>query len=186
MIVDEKQLQTAYTNAPQKIRDYITSPELAGVFQELRTAHKLHLDEAGALSKALNAVFLEVTPFEKFPELLKEALGETGEKYSGVLHDVNEKIFSVFREKMREVVVAPKEGAPAPNISKSAPVLEPEMNKAEQEKESEPIAPIKKLEQSMRESSTDVEMGELTPAPKPQNQKEPTYKSTDPYREPIE
>jgi len=63
-------IEEALKKAPEIVDDFITSETLADSFEEIRTTHKLHLDEAEQLSRALNAVFLELAPADQFPDLL--------------------------------------------------------------------------------------------------------------------
>lgn len=123
-----EELKAAHGAAPAYIRDYISSEELAKVFNEIRDTNKLHLDEAGQLSLALSAVFLEVRPAEQFPELLKEALEVNQGAHAAVLKTVNEKVFARFREILSQKTLtqvetsAPPEKKP-PAALEAAPAI---------------------------------------------------------------
>jgi len=194
MMFDENQLADAYTSAPKKIQEYITSPELGAVFEELRETHQLHLDEAGRLSNALNAVFLEVIPFDKFPKLLEEAVPQ-GEKRDALLKDVNEKVFVAFRQYLKEPEPEPEQTVPTPEVAAPEAPREVVIQKIPEKPPvqvatvvpQESVSPLKKLETSVRESPSDVAVGELiSPTEATSGTPPPTRQSTDPYREPID
>ena len=206
MIPDTKQLAAAYKSAPSVVQEFITSPELSAVFEEIRTEYQLHIDEAGALSNALNAVFLELVPLDTFPGLLKEAIKGDEAKHSAILKEINERVFTAFRKKLQEPSqpAATQEVAePEVRIESKEAVLaaKPEDATGAHEEMSREVAvtapvstvpnptpTLNKLEQTVREKPTDIEIA--TVASKPEQAAEqaqkPTYTGTDPYREPIE
>ena len=206
LIPNQDQLVAKYTAAPRTVQEFVTSPELNLVFDDLRTKHQLHIDEAGALSNALNAVFLELVPLEKFPDLLKEALKGDEAKHSAILKEINERVFTAFRKKLQE----PSQPAATQEIAepevriepKEAPIAVKAGDTAGVHKETsrevavtEPVATVpnptptlNKLEQTIREKPTDIEIGSAVP--KSEQAVEPTpkaaYADIDPYREPLE
>lgn len=188
MIPNQTQLHAAYQKASPLVQNFITSPQLSTTFTAIREKHKLHLDEAGALSNALNAVFLEIVSFEQFPELLKEALEQNKDKHDVILSEVNEKVFTAFRESLKETKQAPE---PA-QVSVEAPA-EVQSNSLEEKIRSvnlggpTPAAKAQtntfdKLEATVQEKPTDVEVSTQSPSPN----KPYSNGTTDPYREPIE
>lgn len=191
MIPSDQELQKHYAAAPDLVKEFITSVELSTAFQEIRTHHQLHLDEAGALSRALNSVFLELNDYQKFPSLLKEALEQNSGQYDAVLKEVNEKIFTAFRKKLEE----PEEVEEPTNVAQ--PVTSTQNpttpNLAELEKTvafNEPVAlptnndsiTENKLKETTQEKPTDVEI--KTPSTTDEATSKPY--AADPYREPIE
>lgn len=99
MIWSEDDLRKRYKAAPPYIQDFIKSDALFDAFQEIQKAHKLHIDQAGNLSNALNMVILGITPFDDFPSLLKEALGQHDSVLDPIIAtEVNTKIFIPLRE----------------------------------------------------------------------------------------
>lgn len=194
MIPNETQLRAEYQKAPKLVKEFITSAELNQAFTEIRDEHQLHLDEAGTLSNALNAVFLELVPLEKFPELLKEVVKDEA-KRTAVLKDINEKVFVAFRKKLegpREDTAPVRQIVNPPARAIQAPERPAAFNEIETEAPQITTAPvatpaINKLEQSVRQKATDVEL-DTTPKP-PQSgtqENKPNYRGSDPYREPIE
>lgn len=188
MIPDQTQLGAAYKNASERVQQYITSVELNHVFEEIRTAHKLHLDESGALSNALNAVFLELVPFEKFPDLLQEALKDST-KRTAVLKDVNEKVFVAFRKKMQEpeVVQSQPESTPEPEMAPKDTIQDIEKSISFNEP-APPVVPVTsspdKLAEAVSEKPADIEIPEKTER---ESSRPSQYTGgSDPYREPIE
>lgn len=176
MIPNAEQLRDAYQKAPPLVQEYITSPELSSTFTTIRETHKLHLDEAEQLSNALNAVFLELAPYEKFPALLKEALEQNASQYDAVLKAVNEDVFAEFRKKL----TAPQE-TPAPQPNPSVPF---QSRKAVEQTSAEPAPEARtvpnKLDSSVRNVPQEIEI-------KTEPQKNASYSTgVDPYREPIQ
>ena len=181
-IPTEQELRIVYEKAPSFIKEYVISTELLKAFETIRTEHKLHFDEAGKLTDALVSVFLEMRPMSEFPNLLREALEQNSATYSAVLKDVNEKIFTVFREKI--LTQSNKEGPAETDIEKSAAP--------------EPASPTRATSTSLRDR---LELGVSHPHEvasvntlndsQPQNEtpsgkKPPEAPHPDPYREPIE
>lgn len=163
-----EEINMAFDKASKAVQEYIGSVELMRAFIEVREHYKLHLDEAGNISRALNAVFLGLRPAAEFPELLKAALEQNSSTYNAVLRDINEKIFVAFRRKMQEG------GAPAQ--TESAP--------------EKPQSPIERLERRVMGSETKAAPPEerAVPSSRPEAsalQKNNGFK-TDPYKEPIE
>src|SRR3989344_3449230 len=163
------EIGAAFAKASKAVQEYIGSTELMSAFIGIRDHYKLHLDEAGNISRALNAVFLGVRPAAEFPELLKAALEQNSGAYGVTLKDINEKIFVPFRRKMQEKGAAPP--SDAQTLQK-------------------PLSPIERLEERvMGDAERGVEkktagMPPLRPStPPPQPQTPPA--TTDPYRESI-
>ncbi|MEK7613325.1 MAG: hypothetical protein AAB439_00400 [Patescibacteria group bacterium] len=173
-IPTNEELRNAYEKAPEMVQKYITSEGLAAAFEEIRMSNKLHLDEAGRLSQALNAVFLELRTITTFPELLRTTLEQNSNTYDAVLKAVNEKIFEPFRALLQ----------PAPDVVK-APVTPPQP--PVQKETPSPVPTVsgnildRKITQSPEKISVDVLKTESIPPVKP-----PSRSSIDPYREPIE
>ena len=164
------------------VRTYIQGEELAKAFEEIRTVHKIHFDEAGNLSLALNAVFLEVRPAGEFSMLLKVSLEQNSDKYGAILNDVNEKIFKVFRMKMErresEETTPELASTPAVHQPSHAPIQKTPQERLSQSSSSgaEPFS-LKPIEEN-----GDRLPQKTTPASPPPN----NYSGNDPYRESTE
>ena len=200
MIPDQTAIRAAYKKAPKRVQKYITSIELDHAFKEIGTTHKLHLDESGALSKALNAVFLELVPLEKFPDLLKEVLKDNS-KQAAVLKEVNEKVFVTFRKKLQEPEPEPEPKIEAAEEEKPEDTVEVAPKPAEDkiasiektislEKPTPTVAPIPssapdKLTDAVSEKPVDIEIPSVNETKKPDESSQYTG-GGDPYREPIE
>lgn len=172
MDLDAQKLKEAYQKAPEAVQEFIISDELSNTFEKIRKTHQLHLDEASNMSDALNAVFLEVKPFDAFPNLLKQALEQNRAKYDAVLKDINELIFVPFRKSLQQKEEKVEEPVPEPE---AAPTPAPQA--------AEPA--INKLEKSTFQKPETVELG--TP-PEGEIKKEESKNTppVDPYREPID
>ncbi len=197
----KEEIKKAYQQAPEYIQTYIISKELADVFNTIRTAYKLHFDEAGQISIALNAVFLEVRPTAEFPDLLKVALEQNGDKYDVVLKDINEKIFTVFREKVLtrktetpEMQSAQKEVPKTPTVVPTPPEKEndiPLVSVPETQPKPDPINQLEKTVSNATETvSVNTLEDETTPKPKLREEVEQADKKytqgADPYREVLD
>lgn len=170
-IPTEQEIRTAYESAQKNIKDYVVSEDLQKKFHDIRTNHNLHLDEAGKLTDALVATFLELSPMSEFPNLLREVLEQNSDQHESVLKEVNDKIFTSFRNKL--------EGKPD-EIEELAPQKEPE---TANQGSNVPI-----LEKKINEGVKKISVGTLDSSPKTQTQKEKeetSYRGVDPYRESI-
>jgi len=175
-----EELRPAYEKALDMVRTYIQGEELAKAFEEIRTAHKIHFDEAGKLSLALNAVFLEVRPAGEFSILLKESLEQNSDKYGAILNDVNEKIFKVFRAKMERKESGETEPVPAPIPAVRQPPPVP-AQKTPQERLSSTTS-----QGTERVSLKAPEEKKSENEPRPASSSSNNYSDGDPYRESVE
>jgi len=180
-------IEEALKKAPEIVDDFITSETLADSFEEIRTTHKLHLDEAEQLSRALNAVFLELAPADQFPDLIREALEQNSDKFDVVLTDVNEKVFKVFRRELEEAKnkTTDSEGSIAqkPAAVVTPPSAQPSTSSAQQEPT--PVLLDKKTNEKAESFDVDA-FTEDTPDTPQSQQRGTQYRSgVDPYREPI-
>lgn len=169
----QEEILARFESAPEYVRNFITSVELMATFKTLRETHKLHLDEAGQVGRALNAVFLELKPASEFPELLRSSLEQNVSVYDALLKDINEKVFKVFREKMET----------APSLPVSVTLTPP----------ATPPSTIGKLEATITKQPQSVvvptlaEKNSATPTPTPPPAPiQPRAYTNDPYREPVE
>lgn len=192
-LVTEEEIKKAYKNAPERARDYIDSDELYDAFHVIRKTHNLHLDQAGSLALMIDAIILDLAPFEKFPTMLREALGAADDAtYQAVLKDVNEKVFAMFRKVTKENTVpqsvttptttAPPTPARAPNTTELPPLPTPKPPSVAETKLAVTSAPAP-VQQVVPPPAAVVPPHPAPTAPSP---KPPTYHGTDPYREPFE
>ena len=162
-IPSSQDIARAFQTAPDYVKSYIASGALTSTFEKIRTEHKLHLDEAGKLSRSLNAVFLKLADSSEFPALLKESLEQNSGAYDDVLKAVNEEIFTDFR---RQLQSPPPAEEPAPTIQGTEQKLSTPTSERTKHVATDTLA----------ESQTEE------PAPAAQNYSD----GSDPYREPIE
>lgn len=107
LIPPAEEIRNKLQNAPGNVRSFITSAEFTTAFENVRTTHKLHFDEAEKMGDSLSAVFLEMVPANQFPDLLKESLEQNSGAYGVVLADINEKIFKPFRKSLEGGAATP-------------------------------------------------------------------------------
>lgn len=186
-----EEIEKALQQTSEIVDGFIVSETLADAFEEIRTTHKLHLDEAEQLSRALNAVFLELAPFDRFPELLREALEQNSDKFDVVLSDVNEKVFKVFRKNLEEGKNKPVDSeevsASAPVAVATAPAPSPaQPTTPRTAQEPAPVLLDKKTSEKAESFNVDAFTDDASDSPQ-QTQQSTQYRSgVDPYREPIE
>lgn len=169
----QEEIVARFESAPEYVRNFITSVELMATFKTLREVHKLHLDEAGQVGRALNAVFLEIRPASEFPELLRSSLEQNVSVYDALLKDINEKIFKVFREKMETKPPTPTPVTPTPPATPPSTIGKLEATITKQ--------PQSVVVSTLTEKNDVISKPTTTPTP-PQRH---TY-TNDPYREPVE
>lgn len=179
MLPTKEQVQTAYTSAPDYVQDFITSEELDEAFTAIRREHKLHLDDAGRLSIAINAVILEIFSLEKFPQLVQEALTDvSSEIQKAVITEVNEQIF----EELREWARLDKEGLLYEEEEISANTTPSDGAESESFREKNELPTQTGRGTVNGEKDTPVAQ---TPEIKTETSNK-IYPGSDPYREPIE
>lgn len=162
-MISEQEMRSAYEKAPQAVKDALNSDEVFRAFHDIRKKHSLHIDHAGNLANAINAVVLGVVPFTDMGRLLDEGMqGVSAETKQGVLKDLNEKIFLPLREK---ALVGAKERAETVHTPPpvSAPTPRP-VSVIEQKLPTQVVTPA-------------VQKASVPETPKAQ------YRSHDPYRE---
>jgi hypothetical protein len=122
------QVREKASNAPEHLLEFIRSDLMRSVFEELRTKHKLHIDQAGNMATAINSIVLGIRNLDEFPAMLKEALGNSDNAMQeDILKIVNEKIFVLLRtltKGMTTPVTAAEKPLSAP-AAVTTPVLPP-------------------------------------------------------------
>ncbi len=188
-IITEAEVRTVYDTASAQLKTYIDSDELMNTFDEIRTTHKLHVDQAGNLAMLIDAIILEMHPFANFPALLKDALiNADAPLLAAVQKDVNDKVFVVFREKMKALTTPPPVvAAPLSQPAAARPISVMEQKMASVaapepivQKVPPPAAPEDKPPMPVSASA------EVKPATAPAPKAPPNYHAGDPYREPVE
>ena len=155
-------LVAAFKQAPQYVKDFIMGDKMATAFDAMRTAHKLHLDDAGRLSAVINAVVLGLAPLGDFDKLVGQALvAVTPDERAEVIKEINDTIFIPMRD------TATPEAAPAPEAATPGlpAVVGPTTSIIEQ-----------KLEMRTAEAPKTVTIPAEAPHP---------YAAGDPYHEPV-
>ena len=214
MVPTEAEIQDAFTRAPRDIQQYVDSPVVFDAFHAIRTTHKLHLDHAANLSRAIDAVVLGLRPFEELPKLLTEALpGVDTATQAQIVTDINEKIFKPLREQTRQKAEAVQKqkvsdsSAQAKQLASLKERLAEHAGLRSAQEHSEPEKPAPQGPVLVSEPTGSVIFQKLTPiappvsapsapevahpvetvATQPAPQSKPaTYHGSDPYRESTE
>ncbi len=102
MTFTSEDILQAYKKAPEYIQDFVTLDEMKNAYNKIRTGHKLHLDQAEALSIAVNAVILDLAPLDTFPALMKEMLPTLADdERTKIVEEVNNTLFRALRDWVR-------------------------------------------------------------------------------------
>jgi cell fate (sporulation/competence/biofilm development) regulator YlbF (YheA/YmcA/DUF963 family) len=181
-MITQEQITEAFKKASPEVQAMVNSDDVFNAFHEIREKHNLHLDHAGNLATAINAVILEIVPFTELDTLLKEGMqGVDDAVRAQVIQDVNDKIFVPLREETRKHAVEVAKINAAPPVVAPPPRTTPlaEIPLVMIPNPSQPSAPSV-LEQKMPSAQPTP-----APAPQPEAPAKPksTYHGTDPYRE---
>lgn len=171
-MITEDQIRTAFQAASPEVQAMVNSDDVFNAFHDIRRTHNLHIDHAGNLAQAINAVILEIVPFTELDTLLKEGMpGLDDATRTKVINDVNEKIFIPLRASVKKAVEANPVVLQAPRPTPPLPTVPPPPLEG-------PVPTPSVLEQKL--ASQTPPATPPTPAPpKPT----PHYHGTDPYRE---
>lgn len=167
MILNAQNIKDAFSAAPQALKDALNSDEVYDAFHEIREKHNLHIDHAGNLATAINAVVLGVVPFTDMGRLLDEGMpGVSPETKQGVLTDLNDMIFIPLREKALSVAARPSHPPAVPTVP-DAPIPKP---------------PVSVIAQKLSHPQVSETLA-TPPPPAPAPPAPAQYRSQDPYRE---
>ncbi len=201
-MITQEEIQKAYQRAPEHIQTWIDSDELAKAFDAIRTKYNLHVDHAGNLAIALDAVILELKQFTELPALLKEGLASLDDATRDkVVKDVNDTVFVPLRALVKkhadEVATKAREEAELNHRVDTMIEAEAKLADAEAKLKTTPppvIAPARTtpqtqapasiLQQKMSTAVAPPPSVQEVPAPNPTPVAPPRYHGTDPYREP--
>lgn len=198
-MISEEEVKRVYATASQSVKDYVNSNEVFDAFHEIRKSHNLHLDHAGNLAMAIDAVILGMRSFSELPTLLRDALpGVDDATREKVVQDVNDKIFVPLRELTKKRAEAPASVPTVPRptsgiravertlVSEAPPPVRPQPTEEKAEAPTtRPVAPQQSVvEQKMPGvvQSSESRVQSATP-PKVAPPAPPKYHGADPYRE---
>jgi len=156
----DDQIFDLFTKAPQEVQEMLSSQELLDAISSYREVYKLHLDTTGKIAELTRNLLLGITsPTEFYEELVLVGVNPTDAQK--IVDDLNKKIFSPIREKMR---TAPAESA-APMVVKEVAVAPVAPIPQVQEPVSMPVAP-QSIPSTVRESVPTSPV--ISVAPKPE------------------
>lgn len=204
-MIDRNEVQKVYDAAPQRVKDLVDSNEVFDAFHVIRKKYNLHLDHADNLAMVINALVLEMYPFEKLKDLLLDAMRSVDEgTRNDIIKDIDLLIFKPLRDKLVAETKAPEkpktgiQGVSAAKIQgvemklRSIPEVDiPPLPKVESAQVVEQkVVPLSTPTQSVIAQKLGVRPvgGEIGPnvlkqdAPQPEP-KAPRYHGSDPYRE---
>lgn len=197
-MITEAEVRKVYETAPKHLKEYIDSDGLFNAFHEIRRTHKLHIDQAGNLAMAIDAVVLGMKRFDELPMLLREGLaGVDDATREKVVKDVNDKVFVPLREYTKKraeetqkttapkpVPTSPPQSAPPPSVRNIELKLTKEPTPAVAPVTAEPAQQTQSIvEQKMPPAPPPAQAPPVEPAAQ---REAPRYHGTDPYRETIE
>ncbi len=181
-MINEEEVRKVYASAPQHLKAYIDSDELFDAFHSIREAHKLHLDHAGNLALAIDAVILGMKRFDELPILLREGLMGLDEAMrEKVVKDVNDKIFMPLRELTKKHAEESKTYTEPPAPTSGIRSVEIKLVK-----EPAPPLPLQSVVEQKMPPTAAPPTAPVPPAESTAPRETPRYHGTDPYREPVE
>ncbi len=197
-MITQDQIEQKFNAASKEVQDMVNSEDVFNAFHEIREKHNLHLDHAGNLATAINAVILEIVPFTELDGLLREGMqGVDDATRQGVIQDVNDKIFvplrALSKKRAEEKHAAEKMARVTPQKPsirdvevglksddlpiRTLPKMEAPPSTAPEPALSEPNTSGSVLAQKLAEPAPSA------PTPPPTPAAAPRYHGTDPYRE---
>ena len=178
-MITEEHIRNVYVGAPQYVKEFVDSNELHYAFHAIREEYNMHVDHAGGMALAIDAVILGMEPLERFPDLMKEVMhGVDAAEVARIVADVNEKVFAVFRRMAQERAVTAHEAqvaSPTPLAPASAPAPRPSIQEVEKALIATPPVIVQKMPAAPLSSAA--------PTPEPATPPPPKYHGVDPYRE---
>lgn len=115
----EKNIKEVLAALPPAIRRYIADQKHEPVVQSLVAKYRLHMDQGTTLEKNVLFLLMGIQTPEHFSAALTKELGLDRATVSGIIQEVNTKIFAPLRDEMQQGNVKP--GAPAPEQKPSGP-----------------------------------------------------------------
>jgi hypothetical protein len=212
-IITEAEIKDVYKTAPQHLKELVDSDEVYNAFHGIRETYNLHLDHAQNLAMAIDAVILEMRPFEQLGDLLSDGLRSVDENTRNkILADINTKVFIPLRdrakkqaeEKAADTAAKAQAEAPKPRIQgleiklKSIPDVQMPVRQAPSITGTIALQPVPPtppvaapavptqsvIEQKMSAPTVSVDGVIAQPTVQPPTQ--PKYHGSDPYREAAE
>lgn len=98
-----EQLEGAFNNLPNDIKDAIQSSDLLKDVQLVGYGNKLHIDQIGALGEEVGYVLLGLTKINNFLPRVEKRLQLSPGLAARVVSDINDRIFTPMKESLRKV-----------------------------------------------------------------------------------
>jgi hypothetical protein len=102
-------VETLVQGLPQPVRDFLDSPARDELMRGMTAAYQLHFDQAAVLERETLLMLLGAETPEEFSKALDQDADLSPEVISGIMNDLNRKVFLPIQEKMRT--------APAPTLA---------------------------------------------------------------------
>ncbi len=190
-------LRDKYAQLPEDLRIAVTDLPAHDLLYEIADAHNLTNEQIATLSNETGYVILGLTPAREFITHLKNELKLDPATINTIAGEINEKIFSTLRERMRELHgdshVAVEENQTNeqthPRASNPAPVYSSPQTTTSESPVSAGIAssvtvPRPESLKPIHEQKLSGNISVPSVDKKEQSPEAPTV-STDPYREPV-
>ncbi len=148
MTYTQEQIDAQYQKLPNAIKHVIFDVATAEKIFDTGQKYGLHIDQVGILADEVTYIMLGLTPASQFPQELQQKIGVGAGVATALGQDLNQAIFLPIREAMQKVTkpnlseLAPaaapatlsaeqvlrevENPAPAPVLTKTAPILPPE------------------------------------------------------------
>ncbi|MFZ1075659.1 MAG: hypothetical protein WAN50_04775 [Minisyncoccia bacterium] len=134
----EESLNVIMRTLPAAIRQYFEDSAYIPVVQDLSATYSLHIDQAGVLVRNVILLLLGIEDPNEFAAALKNDGGIPDALVTGIMKDVNERIFVPLRDKMEKGTAAKApEAAPPSPVAPPAPAA----NRPDEKKTADNYAP---------------------------------------------
>ncbi|MEN9614345.1 MAG: hypothetical protein RLZZ347_652, partial [Candidatus Parcubacteria bacterium] len=100
---NKNNLQEAYANLPQDLKDALYSIDFAKTIQAIGSKQGLLIDQTGKLAEEIGFVMLGITHPDTFVDTIAEKLAISKDKANIIAEEVNEKIFLSIRASLQKI-----------------------------------------------------------------------------------
>lgn len=98
-----EEIQDKFETLPKELQDAVTSPDINNKIQEIGARHELHIDQIGELVDQIGLVMLGLEKSSNFVTDTSARLSIGPKEAKAIADDINKEIFSIIREKMRDI-----------------------------------------------------------------------------------
>jgi len=159
-----EQVLKAYNAAPDAVRAAFSAEATTNVIAGLKDKYQLHVDQSGLVAKEVGYLLLGLVDPNTFMSRLR-AGGVPEGSVSGIISDLNEQVFKLLREEMRQASGKQGSAAPAPRQGQP-PMPRPQPMQASRPTSAPPV-PVSRPTMPPRPQPMQAPRPPAAPAPTP-------------------